>query len=87
MVSYYLQYLQIGERGANLSGGQKQRVNLARSVYSDSDIYLLDDPLSALDVRVSREIFHKCIKGQLKDKTIILATHQLQVCTHLFCFF
>ena len=70
---------QIGERGTNLSGGQKQRVNLARAVYSNSDIYLLDDPLSALDTRVSKEIFHKCIKGQLLGKTIILVTHQLQV--------
>ncbi|XP_052795048.1 ATP-binding cassette sub-family C member 5-like [Mya arenaria] len=69
---------EIGERGANLSGGQKQRVNLARAVYSDSDIYFLDDPLSALDVRVGKLIFHECIKSQLARKTVILVTHQLQ---------
>lgn len=76
---FYVYFFQIGERGANLSGGQKQRVNVARAVYSDSDVYLLDDPLSALDVRVSKEIFHNCIQRQLKGKTVILATHQLQV--------
>ena len=71
--------LQIGERGANLSGGQKQRVNLARAVYSDSDIFILDDPLSAVDVRVGRQIFHACIRTLLKEKTVLLVTHQLQV--------
>lgn len=51
----------IGERGINISGGQKARISLARAVYSDSDIYLLDDPLSALDPKVGREVYEKCI--------------------------
>ena len=71
--------LKIGERGVNLSGGQKQRVNLARAVYSNSDIFILDDPLSAVDVRVGMHLFHSCIKGVLKEKTVLLVTHQLQV--------
>ncbi|XP_050696667.1 ATP-binding cassette sub-family C member 5-like isoform X1 [Eriocheir sinensis] len=66
---------EIGERGINLSGGQKQRVNLGRAVYSDRDIYLLDDPLSAVDTKVARHIFNQCIKGHLADKTVILVTH------------
>lgn len=69
---------EIGERGSNLSGGQKQRVNLARAVYANKDVYLLDDPLSAVDARVARHIFSKCIKGTLKGKTILLVTHGLQ---------
>ncbi|XP_060552552.1 ATP-binding cassette sub-family C member 5-like [Ruditapes philippinarum] len=73
---------EIGERGANLSGGQKQRVNLARAVYSQSDIFILDDPLSALDVKVGKQIFHTCIKGVLKEKTVLLVTHQLQYLKH-----
>ncbi|XP_046746905.1 ATP-binding cassette sub-family C member 4-like [Diprion similis] len=68
----------VGERGASLSGGQRARVNLARAVYKDADLYLLDDPLSAVDTRVSRHLFNKCIKDFLKGKTRILVTHQLQ---------
>ncbi|KAJ3067917.1 hypothetical protein HDU98_008890 [Podochytrium sp. JEL0797] len=67
----------IGERGINLSGGQKQRVNLARLVYYDADIVLMDDPLSAVDAHVGRFLFENCILGALKDKTRILVTHQL----------
>ncbi|KAI8822865.1 uncharacterized protein EV422DRAFT_612663 [Fimicolochytrium jonesii] len=70
---------QIGERGINLSGGQKQRVNLARMVYYDSDIVLLDDPLSAVDAHVGKYLFERCIAGTLKNKTRILVTHQLHV--------
>ena len=68
----------IGERGVNISGGQKARLSLARAVYSDADIYLLDDPLSAVDPNVANQIFELCICGALKDKCIILVTHQLQ---------
>ncbi|XP_069492526.1 multidrug resistance-associated protein 1-like isoform X4 [Ambystoma mexicanum] len=72
---------EIGERGVNLSGGQKQRVSLARAVYSDADIFLLDDPLSAVDVHVGNHLFDKVIgnTGLLKNKTRILVTHSLTV--------
>ncbi|XP_078524925.1 ATP-binding cassette sub-family C member 12-like [Lissotriton helveticus] len=69
---------EIGERGINLSGGQKQRVSMARAVYADKDIYLLDDPLSAVDAHVGKHIFEECIKRKLKGKTVVLVTHQLQ---------
>lgn len=69
---------EIGDRGINLSGGQKQRVSVARAVYSNRDIYLLDDPLSAVDVHVGRHIFYECFKKYMHEKTIILVTHQLQ---------
>ncbi|XP_067842586.1 multidrug resistance-associated protein 4 isoform X2 [Heptranchias perlo] len=69
---------QIGDRGVTLSGGQKARVNLARAVYQDADIYLLDDPLSAVDAEVGRHLFEQCIAGILKNKPRILVTHQLQ---------
>ncbi|XP_062381432.1 ATP-binding cassette sub-family C member 12-like [Sardina pilchardus] len=69
---------EIGERGLNLSGGQKQRISLARAVYSDRDIYLLDDPLSAVDAHVGKHIFEECVKKALKGKSVILVTHQLQ---------
>ncbi|NWV02567.1 MRP3 protein, partial [Ptilonorhynchus violaceus] len=68
---------EIGEKGINLSGGQRQRVSLARAVYSSSDIFLLDDPLSAVDSHVAKHIFDKVIgpDGVLKGKTRILVTH------------
>uniref|UniRef100_A0A8C1PCR4 Uncharacterized protein n=1 Tax=Cyprinus carpio TaxID=7962 RepID=A0A8C1PCR4_CYPCA len=68
---------EIGEKGINLSGGQKQRVSLARAVYSSADVYLLDDPLSAVDSHVGKHLFERVIgpKGLLKDKTRILVTH------------
>uniref|UniRef100_A0A8C8SY07 ATP-binding cassette sub-family C member 5 n=1 Tax=Pelusios castaneus TaxID=367368 RepID=A0A8C8SY07_9SAUR len=69
---------EIGERGLNLSGGQKQRISLARAVYSNRDIYLLDDPFSAVDAHVGKSIFEECIKEALKEKTVVLITHQLQ---------
>ena len=68
----------IGERGINISGGQKARISLARAVYSEADIYLLDDPLSAVDPQVAEDIFTNCICGALKSKIVILVTHQLQ---------
>lgn len=70
---------QIGERGLNLSGGQEQRISLARAVYSDREIYLLDDPLSAVDARVGKQVFEECIKETLRGKTVTLVPHQLQV--------
>eukprot|EP00058_Branchiostoma_floridae_P027319 XP_002612810.1 hypothetical protein BRAFLDRAFT_82166 [Branchiostoma floridae] len=70
--------LGIGERGINLSGGQKQRVSLARALYADKDIYLLDDPLSAVDAHVGEHIFKHYIKKMLRGKTVVLITHQLQ---------
>ena len=71
---------QIGERGINLSGGQKQRISLARAVYSDSDIYLIDDCLSALDAYVGQAIVDEVLLGYLKKKgkTVILASHHTQ---------
>jgi ABC-type multidrug transport system ATPase subunit len=74
----HISHLQVGERGVTLSGGQKARLSLARAVYSKRDIYLLDDPLSAVDVRVAKHIFQKCIRGLLRDKTVVLVTHQTQ---------
>ncbi|XP_034739631.1 multidrug resistance-associated protein 5 isoform X2 [Etheostoma cragini] len=69
---------EIGERGANLSGGQRQRVSLARALYSERPILLLDDPLSAVDARVGNHVFHKAIRGAAKGKTVLFVTHQLQ---------
>ncbi|KAM4829793.1 multidrug resistance-associated protein 1 isoform 2-T2 [Thomomys bottae] len=70
---------EIGEKGVNLSGGQKQRVSLARAVYCNADIYLLDDPLSAVDAHVGKHIFEHVVgpKGLLKNKTRLLVTHGL----------
>jgi len=70
---------EIGERGVNLSGGQKQRVSLARAVYADADVFLLDDPLSAVDAGVADEIFAKCVRGALQGKTVLLVSHGMQV--------
>ncbi|CAH1263046.1 ABCC5 [Branchiostoma lanceolatum] len=69
---------EIGERGVNISGGQKQRISLARALYADRDIYLLDDPLSAVDAHVGKHIFQQYIQTALKDKTVLFVTHQLQ---------
>uniref|UniRef100_A0A158PA92 ABC-type glutathione-S-conjugate transporter n=1 Tax=Angiostrongylus cantonensis TaxID=6313 RepID=A0A158PA92_ANGCA len=70
---------EIGEKGVNLSGGQKARLSLARAVYQDCDVYLLDDPLSAVDAHVGRHIFEKVLgpDGLLREKTRILVTHRL----------
>ncbi|KAJ3271079.1 hypothetical protein HDV01_007092 [Terramyces sp. JEL0728] len=68
----------LGESGINLSGGQKARVALARCLYANADIYLLDDPLAALDAYVGKQVFERAIKRELAGKTVLLATHQLQ---------
>ncbi|PHU29058.1 ABC transporter C family member 2 [Capsicum chinense] len=68
---------EIGERGVNISGGQKQRVSMARAVYSNSDVCIFDDPLSALDADVGRQVFERCIREELKGKTRVLVTNQL----------
>lgn len=70
---------EIGERGITVSGGQKQRINIARAIYFNADIVLMDDPLSAVDAHVGRHIFDEAICGLLKDKCRVLATHQLWV--------
>ncbi|KAL8909151.1 MAG: hypothetical protein Q9171_005156 [Xanthocarpia ochracea] len=70
---------EIGERGITVSGGQKQRLNIARAIYFDSDIVLMDDPLSAVDAHVGRHIFDNAICGLLQNKCRVLATHQLHV--------
>lgn len=66
---------EIGEKGINLSGGQKARVSLARAVYADCDIVLMDDPISALDANVRKQIFKQVFQGLLATKTRILVTH------------
>lgn len=68
---------EIGERGVTLSGGQKQRVGLARACYTAADVYLLDDVLSALDARVGRRVFERCLgpNGLLRDAAVVLVTH------------
>ncbi|KAI8121627.1 putative multidrug resistance-associated protein lethal(2)03659 [Lucilia cuprina] len=68
----------VGERGVSLSGGQRARVNLARAIYRKADIYILDDPLSAVDTHVGQHLMDCCIKQFLNDKIRILVTHQLQ---------
>ncbi|KAG0026028.1 hypothetical protein BGZ82_009689, partial [Podila clonocystis] len=76
---------EIGERGINLSGGQKQRVSLARAAYADADIYLLDDPLSALDAHVGRHVWDNLIgpEGLLKGKARVLVTHGIFHLKHM----
>ncbi|CAD6992118.1 unnamed protein product [Ceratitis capitata] len=68
----------VGERGASLSGGQKARISLARAVYRKANVYLLDDPLSAVDTHVGRHLFDQCMRGFLREDIVILVTHQLQ---------
>ncbi|KPA78920.1 putative mitochondrial p-glycoprotein e [Leptomonas pyrrhocoris] len=73
---------EIGEKGINLSGGQKARVSLARAVYADRDVYVLDDPLSALDAHVGERVMRECVCGALAHKTRVLATHQVSAAAY-----
>ncbi|XP_062027591.1 ABC transporter C family member 10-like [Rosa rugosa] len=68
---------QIGERGVNLSGGQKQRIQLARALYQNADVYLLDDPFSAVDAHTASSLFNDYVMGALAKKTVLLVTHQV----------
>ncbi|XVF10474.1 hypothetical protein REPUB_Repub07fG0186200 [Reevesia pubescens] len=68
---------EIGERGVNLSGGQKQRLQLARALYQDADIYLLDDPFSAVDAQTATSLFNEYVLRALSDKTVLLVSHQV----------
>ncbi|KAH9244491.1 hypothetical protein BASA81_018091, partial [Batrachochytrium salamandrivorans] len=72
------EHTMIGERGVTLSGGQRARLSLARTLYYDADIYILDDPLSAVDTAVSRHLFDNALRGLMKNKAVLLVTHQLQ---------
>ena len=74
---------ELGEKGLNLSGGQKARIALARALYSNADIYLLDDPLSAVDAFVGNKLFTKVMKKYLNGKTRILVTHATQIIDEL----
>ena len=76
---------EIGERGVNISGGQKARIALARAVYSNADLYLFDDPLSAVDAIVSANVMKKCVLGFLAGKTRILVTHQVKYAQFADC--
>ena len=77
---------EVGEKGLNLSGGQKARLALARAVFRDADVYLLDDVLSAVDPMVATHLMEKCIMGALKNKTRVLVTHHPRWLTvELFC--
>jgi ATP-binding cassette subfamily C (CFTR/MRP) protein 5 len=68
---------EIGEKGINLSGGQKARVSLARAVYANKDIVLMDDPISALDSNTRKKVFKRVFQNMLKGKTRILATNAI----------
>lgn len=70
---------EIGSKGINLSGGQKQRVSIARAIYSQADIFIIDDCLSALDPGVSASIFKDVIKNFLSGKTRVFVTHGMNL--------
>ena len=69
---------EIGEKGINLSGGQKARVAIARAIYKQADVLVLDDPLAAVDVHVGDAIFKNCLRKDCKGKTVILVTNGQQ---------
>jgi len=68
---------EVGEKGISLSGGQKQRISICRLIYSDADVQIFDDPLSALDANVGKKVFENVMKEGLKGRTRILVTHAL----------
>ncbi|XP_062178955.1 ABC transporter C family member 8-like isoform X2 [Phragmites australis] len=72
---------EIGQRGLNMSGGQKQRIQLARAVYNDAEVYLLDDPFSAVDAHTAAVLFYDCVMTALAEKTVVLVTHQVEFLT------
>uniref|UniRef100_J3MF20 ABC transporter domain-containing protein n=1 Tax=Oryza brachyantha TaxID=4533 RepID=J3MF20_ORYBR len=72
---------EIGQRGLNMSGGQKQRIQLARAVYSDADVFLLDDPFNAVDAHTAAVLFYDCVMAALAEKTVVLVTHQVEFLT------
>ncbi|XP_057547947.1 ABC transporter C family member 10-like isoform X2 [Amaranthus tricolor] len=76
---------EIGERGVNLSGGQKQRIQLARALYQDADIYLLDDPFSAVDAQTATNLFNEYVMEALSGKTVVLVTHQVDFIPAFHC--
>ncbi|XP_011404304.1 PREDICTED: multidrug resistance-associated protein 7-like isoform X1 [Amphimedon queenslandica] len=76
---------EVGENGVTLSGGQKARLALARAVYQDKDVYLLDDPLAAVDAHVASHLYTHCITGLLKNKTRILCTHHIRFLQETDC--
>ncbi|CAO2821256.1 unnamed protein product [Amaranthus hypochondriacus] len=76
---------EIGERGVNLSGGQKQRIQLARALYQDADIYLLDDPFSAVDAQTATNLFNEYVMEALSGKTVVLVTHQVDFLPAFHC--
>lgn len=73
---------EIGERGITMSGGQKQRVSIARAVYADADVYLMDDPLSAVDAHVGKALFEGCLTGALAGRTIVLVSNAIHYLSH-----
>ena len=70
---------EIGEKGVNMSGGQRQRISIARAVYANADIYIFDDPLSALDAHVTADVFENCMRSRLSGKTRVLVSNQLHL--------
>ncbi|GBP66208.1 Probable multidrug resistance-associated protein lethal(2)03659 [Eumeta japonica] len=72
----------VGERGTSLSGGQRARISLARCVYQQADVYLLDDPLAAVDAKVAQAMFDECIRGFLRDRAVVLVTHLVHFAKH-----
>ena len=74
----------VGYKGVTLSGGQRARVGLARAIYAKADLYILDDPLAAVDPEVAAQIYEKCVQGILKQKSRILITHQYKFLRKVF---